>query len=296
MEDRPRELRDLLSRAAVTLAASGIPDPRMEAELLAGHVLGLSRGGVQAQALVGWELSVPDERWYGELVFRRAAREPLQHIIGRTGFRHLELEVGSGVFVPRPETEVVAGLAIDAARNCGVVSPLVTDLCSGSGVIAFAVASEVPAARVWAVEVSPDAHAWALRNCERLGLSNVQLQCADATTALPELDGTVDVVVSNPPYISTGNRPRAPEVQRHDPPISLYGGIDGLDVLRLLSRRAHALLRPGGTVVFEHGEPQSSRVAEILTADGWTAVAHHRDLTDRDRATTAVRAVQAAVA
>ncbi len=272
-----------------TLAAAGVPDPEVDAELLIGHVLGLSRGALHARMVVGGEAGEADAAALAGLVARRAGREPLQHITGRAPFRSLELQVGPGVFVPRPETEQVAQLAIDALGAAAESAPIGVDLGTGTGAIALALATEVPHARVWAVEKSAEAFVWTRRNVAEVGAPNLELVFGDLADALPELDGRVAVVVSNPPYVPLRQLPRDPEVRRHDPETALYGGADGLDVVRVLSRRAFALLRPGGVLVIEHGEEQSAPIAEILAADGWRAIAHHRDLTTRDRATTAVR-------
>lgn len=278
-----------LDRAVAILAGAGIQNPRVDAELLVGHVLGLSRGGVQARAVTDTTLSPDDTIAIADVVERRAAREPLQHITGRGAFRALDLAVGPGVFVPRPETEQVAQYAIDALRAVASPEPRGVDLGTGSGAIALAMATEVPHARVWGVEVSPRAFTWAKQNFREVGALNATPVFVDLADALPELDGTVDVVISNPPYIPLGAIPRDPEVRLHDPEIALYGGEDGLDVVRAVSTTARRLLHVGGTLVIEHGELQAAEIAALLTADGWTAVAHHRDLLGRDRATTALR-------
>ena len=279
-------LTDALESATRILASAGVPNARIDAELLAGHVLGLSRGGVQAKVATGTTLGVDDALTLAEHIERRAAREPLQHIVGTAAFRSLELAVGPGVFVPRPETEVVVQFAIDALRAIPG-EPLAVDLGTGSGAIALAMATEVPHARVWGVEVSPLAFVFTKQNFR--GVPNATPVFIDLAVALPQLDGTVDVVISNPPYIPVGAIPRDPEVRLHDPEIALYGGEDGLDVVRTVSATARRLLHPGGTLVLEHGELQAAPIAALLAADGWTAIAHHRDLTGRDRATTALR-------
>ncbi|WP_136708842.1 peptide chain release factor N(5)-glutamine methyltransferase [Agromyces sp. H66] len=286
---RARDLRQVRDETAARLAAAGVPDPEVDAELLIGHVLGLSRGGVQARLVMGGRLSDADAAALEPLVARRVRREPLQHLTGRAPFRSLELAVGPGVFVPRPETEQVTQLAIDALRATAEPEPIAIDLGSGSGAIALAMATEVPHARVWAVENSPEAFPWTRRNVDEIGAPNLELVFGDLATALPELDGRAAVVISNPPYVPAAELPRDPEVHLHDPEVALYGGPDGLDVVRVLSKRALELLHPGGVLVIEHAETQSAPIAEILAADGWRAVAHHRDLTLRDRATTAVR-------
>lgn len=277
-----------LVAAAERLAAAGVPDPRVDAELLAGHVLGLRRGGVQAADVRGDELPADAEAALDDLVARRAGREPLQHLTGIAPFRSLELAIGPGAFVPRPETELVTQFAIDALRSAAGPRPVAVDLGTGSGAIAIALATEVPHARVFAVERSPEAHAWAARNIRSLA-PDLTLVLGDLADSLPDLDGTVDVVISNPPYIPDDAVPAYPEVHRFDPPAALYGGEDGLDVVRAVSSTARRLLHLGGTLVLEHGEAQAATIAALLADDGWRAVACHRDLTGRDRATTALR-------
>lgn len=284
----PRSLRPALDDATATLEAAGVPDPRVDAELLAAHVLGLSRGGVHAAAVTGRPLTTAEADGFADLVARRAAREPLQHITGRAPFRSLDLAVGPGVFVPRPETELLAGIAIDALRAAASENPIAVDLGTGSGAVALAMATEVPHARVWAVEFSPDAYAWAKRNIADAD-ADVTLVHGDFATALTELDGTVTVVATNPPYVPDEAVPRDPEVRDHDPSLALYSGTDGLDAIRAISRRAHALLHPGGTLAIEHGELQAQAVRDILNRDGWRRPETHHDLLGRDRHTTATR-------
>lgn len=298
--ERPVTVRSLFERSVGILSASGILDPQVDAELLIGHVLGASRGRVQSLAVTDAPIGPEETLAIVEAVERRAAREPLQHITGTAFFRSLELSVGPGVFVPRPETEFVAGLAIDALRavvpapgspdgSAIGAEPAAVDLGTGSGAIALALATEVPHARVVAVENSSAAFIWAKENFRRVGAANSRLIFIDLADALPEEDGRFDVVVSNPPYIPLGAIPRDPEVRLHDPEHALYGGEDGLDVVRSVSRTAARLIRPGGTLVIEHGELQGVEIRALLEADGWRATATHRDLTGRDRATTALR-------
>lgn len=282
-------VRGLRDEVSAVLLRAGVPDPQVDAELLIGHVLGEGRGRVQALIHLDAEVPTTDAERVRELAERRAAREPLQHITGRAPFRSLELSVGPGVFVPRPETEQVAQFAIDALRAVPGPEPIGVDLGTGSGAIALAMATEVPHARIMAVENSPEAYIWAKRNQEETGATNARIVFIDLADALPELDGTVDVVISNPPYIPADAIPRDPEVRLYDPPAALYGGADGLDVVRTISRVAQRLLHPGGTLVLEHGELQGAAIRELLTADGWRAAATHRDFTTRDRTTTAVR-------
>ncbi|KQN46185.1 protein-(glutamine-N5) methyltransferase, release factor-specific [Frigoribacterium sp. Leaf44] len=275
--------------ASAVLADAGVPSPDVDAELLLAHVTGLARGVVRARAVTASPLTTDEQEALVAAITRRASREPLQHITGWASFRHLELHVGPGVFVPRPETEGVAQLAIDALRAVPDASPVAVDLGTGSGALALAMASEVPTATVVAVELSPDAAVWTRRNIAAVGVDNVRLVEGDLTDAVPELDATVSVVVSNPPYVPVGMVPRDPEVRLHDPALALYGGEDGLDLVRALSLTARRLLRPGGALVIEHGELQGGAIRDLLTADGWRSPATHPDLTGRDRATTAVR-------
>jgi release factor glutamine methyltransferase len=250
---------------------------------------------VAARAVRGDRLSREQAAGFEELLAQRAARVPLQHLTGRAPFRTLELAVGPGVFVPRPETEVVAGVAIDEAAELARrrEAPLVVDLCSGSGALALAVAVEVPAARVVAVELDPMAHAWAARNVAALA-PRVDLRLGDAVRAhegvLADLAGTVDVVVANPPYIPPGSRPVDPEVADHDPPVALYGGgDDGLAVPRGVVASAAGLLHPGGLLVMEHADGQGPATRGLVGGPGWRDVRTVEDLTGRPRALVARR-------
>jgi len=278
-----------LAGAVSQLTLGGVENPRVDAELLIGHVLDLNRGQVQSKAITDAPLASADALAIAELVSRRAAREPLQHITGRAPFRSLNLAVGPGVFVPRPETEQVVQFAIDALRATATPEPIGIDLGTGSGAIALAMATEVPHARVYGVEVSPLAFVWTKQNFRESGAQNATPVFIDLAVALPELDGTVSVVISNPPYIPRAAIPRDPEVRLFDPEIALYGGDDGLDVVHQVSETALRLLHSGGTLVIEHGELQAAEIAALLRADGWNSVAGYRDLVGRDRATTALR-------
>lgn len=311
-----RDVRGVVGELCERLAGAGIEDPAADAELIVGHVLGVSRGRVQALAVMGRTVTPEELAGILELADERARRVPLQHLTGRAPFRRLELAVGPGVFVPRPETEGVVQLAVDELLAGVDAEPLAVDLCTGSGAIALAVASEVPAARVWAVEKSREAHAWAARNVAEWGDGRVELLLGDVAdlgsgdsgraddprgsggsggsgsplaTALAPLAGRVAVLVSNPPYVPEGMVPRDPEVRDHDPALALYSGADGLDLIRAISRIGLGLVRPGGLLVLEHAEHQGRAVRELLSADGWSAAATHPDLTGRDRATTARR-------
>lgn len=286
-EPAAESLSDLLRRAAATLAAAGVATPDADAELLAAHVFALTRGELAAAAFRG-DAAPADTARFESLVARRAAREPLQHLTGLAPFRHLELRVGPGVFVPRPETEMVAQLAIDALRATPGDAPIAVDLGTGSGALALAMATEVPHAAVHAAENAVEAFVWAKENFAAHA-PHARLAFVDLAAAFPELDGRVSVVVSNPPYVPDAAIPRDPEVRFWDPPTALYGGADGLDVVRTLSRVGMRLLHAGGTLVIEHGEWQGAAIRDLLTVDGWRAAATHPDLTTRDRATTALR-------
>ncbi|MER7789203.1 peptide chain release factor N(5)-glutamine methyltransferase [Streptomyces sp. NPDC097640] len=273
-----------VAQATQRLADAGVPSPRFDAEELAAFVHGVKRGELHSVADADFDAR------YWEAIARREAREPLQHITGRAFFRYLELQVGPGVFVPRPETESVVGWAIDAVRAMDVVEPLIVDLCTGSGAIALALAQEVPRSRVHAVELDESALTWARKNVEG---SRVVLHHGDALRALPELDGQVDLVISNPPYIPlTEWEYVAPEARDHDPQVALFSGEDGLDVIRGLERTAHRLLRPGGVVVIEHADTQGGQVPWIFTEErGWADAADHPDLNKRPRFATARKAM-----
>lgn len=275
---------DAIRSAAAHLAAAGLESPRPDAEQLAAHVLGVPRSSLP---LASFDSTLLDA--YRELVDRRADRVPLQHLVGTAGFRHLELMVGPGVFVPRPETEVVVESALEFLRSLPEIPrPAVVDLCTGSGTIAFSLAHEFPNAVVHAVELDAGALEWTRRNADRLGLP-VELHQGDAEHALPGFDGKLDLVVSNPPYVAEHEVEEVdPEVRDHDPEVSLVAGADGLDVIRAVERAAWRLLRPGGKVIVEHSDRQGRSAPEVF-APRWLEVADFRDLTGRDRYVTAVR-------
>ena len=271
-----------VAEAARRLTAAGVPSARHDAEELAALSLGIERCELWRCDAVG-----PS---FGALVERRVAREPLQHITGRAHFRHVTLAVGPGVFVPRPETELVAEAAIGAARAVAAETgraPVVVDLGTGSGAIIASLVNEVPGVRVHAVELDPAAHSWAERNLAGTG---VDLRRGDMAEAFADLDGQVDVVVSNPPYIPLGAHIRDPEVAAHDPGVALWSGEDGLDAVRVVATVAVRLLRPGGLVVVEHADVQGDAAPAVLAATpGLIDAADHRDLAGRDRYATARR-------
>ncbi|MEY4321484.1 MAG: hypothetical protein RL167_212 [Actinomycetota bacterium] len=282
-------LRDLVEHASAKFAEAQIDSAQNDAELLAAHVLGLSKGALQSAMIVDTEISELEAEQITNLYARRIAREPLQHITGKAYFRNLELSVGRGVFIPRPETEFVAQLAIDALRATATAAPTGIDLGTGSGAIALAMATEVPHARVFAVEKSDDALPFTKANFAKYASTGAQLIQGDLADAFHELDGQVSVVASNPPYIPNAAIPRDVEVHLFDPALALYGGEDGLDVIRVVSKTAARLLVTGGVLIIEHADSQSEQVVELLLADGWRQVRAHQDLTGRDRAVTALR-------
>lgn len=282
-------LSDVVNHAGLRFAEAGIDSCQVDAELLAGHVLGLSRGGVQAAMISGLNLQDEQADQLADMYRRRLGREPLQHITGLAFFRNLELAVGKGVFVPRPETEFVAQLAIDALNQSEDVNPIAVDLGTGSGAIALSIATEVPRSTVFAVEKSPEAFAFTQINFQKYGNQNSTLVQGDLADAFANLDGTVSVVVSNPPYIPLAAVPRDVEVRLHDPELALYGGHDGMDVMHSVSATAKRLLIDGGCLVVEHADSQGAQVCELLLADGWREVTSRQDLTGRDRAVTAIK-------
>ena len=288
-------LSPVLARAIADLAGAGVASARVDAELLAAHVLGVGRG----RLLLIDTIRADELARFTELVRRRAERVPLQHLLGTAAFRHLELAVGDGVFVPRPETELLAGWGIEQASAAGA-APVVVDLCSGSGAVALAVANESPAAgspgvRVSAVERSAEALRWLRRNAAdraAAGDPAVDVVAGDVTDPdlLPASRGRVDVVLCNPPYVPDGT-PVPVEVADFDPADAVFGGADGLAVIRPVIALAAALLRPGGVVGIEHDDVHATAVPELLRADGrFTDVADHDDLAGRPRFATARRA------
>jgi release factor glutamine methyltransferase len=284
--DPPVPPRRLIGDATERLAAAGVESPGPDARILLAHVLGVGLSGLP---LVD-DVPAPLAREYDALVARRAAREPLQHLTGTAFFRHLELAVGPGVFVPRPETELLAGWAVERASE--LAAPVLVDLGTGSGAIARAIVDEAPHARVHAVELDPAAHAWALRNLAGTG---VDLRQGDLGSAFDDLARTVDVVVSNPPYIPhEAWESIGVEVRDHDPQLALYATGDGLDMIRVVEQRAALLLRPGGVVGVEHADVQGESAPAVFTGTGrWEQVRDHLDLAGRARFVTA-RAVPCA--
>lgn len=291
-------LADVVARCAAGLREAGIDSPDADAIILVAHAAGLSTSDVRTGMVTGASAADAVVARIDALTVRRRRREPLQHITGVAGFRFLELEVGEGVFVPRPETEIVAQVAIDAALRLPPedASPLVIDLCSGSGAIALSVVTEVATANVIALEREPQAIAWLHRNADalpseaRARLTVVEGDVTDAAV-LASAEGKADVVVSNPPYVPPHEAPTQPEA-RHDPDAALFGGgMDGLDVPRAVMAAAHRLLKPGGTFVMEHSSSQGAdAVAALEEHGGFFGATTVPDLAGLDRILLARRA------
>jgi release factor glutamine methyltransferase len=288
-----------IAEATAALAGAGVASARTDAELLAAHVLATTRG----RLLLAPDLTEEQHREYASLIAARGSRIPLQHLTGRAAFRHLDLAVGPGVFVPRPETELLVewGLAwlrgrADAAApisNDAPISddvPIVVDLCAGSGAIALAVATEHPGATVYAVERDPAALTWLRRNASGHAVTVVEGDVTDPAV-LADLDGRVDLVLCNPPYVPLAALPDLPaEVVDHDPAVAVFSGADGLDLIRPLIGRVAGLLRPGGAFGVEHDDTHAEAVPTLLTVDGrFQRVRLHHDLSHRPRFTTARR-------
>jgi release factor glutamine methyltransferase len=276
------DVRALLADAAATLLAAGVASPDNDAEVLLASVLDVHRGSL----LLRPEVSAEECAEFAALVRRRAAREPLQHLTGSAGFRYVDLAVGPGVFTPRPETELLAGWAVERALAVADRTPVIVDLCTGSGAIASSLAHEVPNARIHAVELDPDAVVWAEQNLAGTG---VDLRQGDMAEAFTELDGTVDVVVCNPPYIPlTEYEGVDEETRNHDPALALFSGEDGLEAMRVLEQVAARLLRPWGVVGAEHADLQGESAPGVFAATGrWADVRDHQDLAGRPRYLTA---------
>ncbi|WP_315335036.1 peptide chain release factor N(5)-glutamine methyltransferase [Propionibacterium acidifaciens] len=279
----------LLRDGVARLAGAGLPTPRADARLLLAHAARMDPSGLATTR----ELDEPVAARYERLLVRRAAGEPVQHLTGVAWFRTIRVLVGPGVFIPRPETETVVQFALRrlvALRPGTGPTPLVVDLCTGSGVIAAAIAEECPGEpRIHAVESSAEALVWARRNLEPRGVRVVH---ADMAEALHELDGRVDLVVANPPYLPAAAAGALPaDVLDHDPPEALFSGEDGLDALRVLVGAAARLLRPGGWLVAEHDETQDGSTPRLLADSGaFGTIEDHPDLTGRPRFVSAVRA------
>jgi len=282
------KLQDLLAQTTQKFSAAGIESAQADAEILLGFVLGLNRGELLSQTITGGEIEIAALEKFLSLATRRAQREPLQHLTGVANFRTLELQVGPGVFVPRFETETVVEKALELLDAMELSAPVVVDLATGSGTIALSIAVERPSASVYAVELSQDALNYTRVNFAKYAPSAVLLQ-GDLAEAFPDLKGKVDLLVSNPPYIPDEMIPIYLEVHLHDPAMALYGGSDGLDLVRKVASRALELVRPGGKLVIEHADMQGASVRQVLLDYGWLNVETGKDLAGRDRMVSASR-------
>ncbi len=276
----------VLRKTQEWLAEAGVPSPAQDARQLLAFTLGIEPN----RLLVTDAISEGDYREFAELIVRRAAREPLQHLTGRAWFRRVELEVGPGVFVPRPETEVMTGWAIEQLRSAADrgAAPVVVELCTGSGAIAKAIADEVPGCVIHAVEMSEEAFGYASRNLARTG---VRLAQGDMADAFGELDGSVDLVIANPPYIPLdAYESVVAEAREHDPTVALFSGEDGLVAIRVVAGVGSRLLKRGGIICAEHAEAQHRSAPQVFVDQGsYAEVRDHRDLTGRPRFVTANR-------
>lgn len=250
--------RAMLVDAENQFKNAGIDSARVDAEILLAHVLGISRSGISLLM----ELTDEQRREFEKLCQLRQSRVPLQHLTGEQGFRRLVLKVGKGVFIPRPETELLVESILRELAD--IDNPKLIDFCSGSGAIAIALATELINCEVTAVEFSPEAfeflrmnvaaqHEAIAKNNSKIEILNIDLTEAD----FPE--GSFDAVVANPPYIPLEMVPKDPEVALHDPPVALFSGSDGLDLIRVIAEKASKLLKPGGFVGIEHSELQGDK-------------------------------------
>ncbi|GAA5080123.1 peptide chain release factor N(5)-glutamine methyltransferase [Nocardia iowensis] len=284
-------LRPAINAAVETLRAAGVHSPQADAEHLAAHVLGVERTRLALTPLVA-----PDTLTeYRALVDRRAQRIPLQHLTGTAAMGDIDLAVGPGVFVPRPETELLFAWALAQLEALPHDhSPIVVDLCTGSGALALAIAHARPDADVHAVEIDAAALRWARRNADRCiadGDTPITLHADDVTdpNLLSELTGRVDLVVANPPYIPEDAK-LDPEVADHDPHLALFGGADGLDVIRGMIPTITRLLRTGGATAIEHDDANGSDLAALLGKQGdFTDIVEHPDLAGKPRFVAAIR-------
>lgn len=292
--------REVLRLATARLTLAGIDSARVDAELLLAHALQVRRS-----RLITIETITPDQASaFASLIARRFRREPLQHIVGTAPFRYLELEVGPGVFVPRPETETLVELALQFIEARQAENPdhrvRVVDLCTGSAVIPLAIATEAKNVDVIAIEREQAAYDWATRNIANYQAkidetgSTLKLLLADAADAANLVERPVDVLTSNPPYVPDEGRPLDPEVRDYDPPTALYGGDDGMDVVRLVVAAAETLLTPGGLLLIEHSDAQgpaghNGGVPAIAATPAFHSIQDHKDLTARPRVTAARR-------
>lgn len=288
---------ETIGKAIATLREAGVDTPEHDVKLLLAEAAGCELSDVDKAMLMGDPIDYDAER-FGAMLARRANREPLQYIVGHAPFRYLDLEVGPGVFIPRQETELVAQEGIDWITRNGLYNPRVVDLCAGSGAIGLSIVTEVPGSHVWGVEISQQVAAWTRRNIAATMrrwpalASNYELEIGDATnaTTLAKLDGSIDMVITNPPYVPQNNIPDQPEVRDHDPELALYGGsADGTLIPERIIRRASRLLRAQGLFVMEHDISQGDRLAAFARANGFEQVHVRNDYTNRPRYLVAVK-------
>ena len=306
-------IADLIRQAAAQLREAGIETPEHDAKLLLAEAVdaelrdidkamlmgegldSLAPAGGGCRAATGGGQADPVTNIlaaFHAMLSRRAKREPLQYITGHTPFRYLDLQVGPGVFIPRPETETVVQAGLDWLTRHSMIHPRMVDLCAGSGAIGLSIVSEVPGSQVWAVELSPRTAEWTRRNLAVTAkrypsiASNYQLEVADATSlaTLAQLDGTIDIVITNPPYVPQTDIPEQPEVRDWDPELALYGGsADGTLIPERIIERAWRLLKPGGVLVMEHDLTQGERLVAYAKATGSATASTGKDWTGRDR-------------
>jgi release factor glutamine methyltransferase len=271
----------LLQQSALQLSNAGVQSPEVDSELLAAFFLGITRSELGVAVALNSDFPEDKIAAFNVAVSRRAKREPLQHITGLAPFRHLELLVGKGVFTPRPETEQVVSFAME--KIASLENPTIVDLCAGSGAIALSFVTERADSNVFAVEKSKEAFEYLKQNSKSYGLELSQLSNVDLKHCLVGMDSVADLVISNPPYIPSEAIPVDLEVQLHEPALALYGGADGLDVIRLILAKAKHLLRTGGLLVLEHADTQASSITELLLAEGWIGIESRKDLAGKDR-------------
>jgi release factor glutamine methyltransferase len=288
-DDRAWTVADALGWTVEYFTRKGVENPRRSAEWLLSATTGLSR--VETYAHFDRVLTTDERSAFRAAIERRAAGEPLQYVTGEMPFRHLVLQVRSGVFIPRPETEVLVDAVLEHLRRSGASAPAVLDLCTGSGAVAVSVAYECPDARVRATEIVPAAAEVARANAERAGVADrVAVLVGDLFAPLPEdLLGTFDVVAANPPYVPTAELADLPgEVAGFEPRAALDGGRDGLDVVRRIAEEASAWLKPGGLLVVETDTSRAKEAARTLSR-WYEGVEVRTDLTGRDRIALGIR-------
>jgi release factor glutamine methyltransferase len=284
-------LAGVLADITARLTRAGVTSPGVDAEFLLAHVAKMGRGEVLAHVHQGFELTDGQAADLEELVLRRESREPLQHLLGVAPFMAFQVRVGPGVFVPRPETESLAERAIHTASTMAVGDSglRIVDLCSGSGVLAIALARAIPHATVQALEISDDALPYLAHNIVDLAPEVVITHSSLESWASGVEPSSLDLIVSNPPYVPDAEIPNDPEVQNYDPRLALYGGEDGLDLIRVIAEAASRALRPGGVVMLEHSNLQGAAVREALENQGFRTVSTEQDLVGRDRFTQGYR-------